>query len=96
MTAPLLVIAAGGTGGGLGPVLRSSLLPGPHWPGSSLHPDPDILVAGGGTAVTTGEQLGALLPAGRTGPAVTEMLGHLGVMTLSRGLAQLPTPRPSH
>ena len=27
-------VGAGGTGGGLCPVLRSSLLPGPHWAGS--------------------------------------------------------------
>ena len=75
-------VLTGGAGGGLRPVLRSPLLPGPHWPGPCLHLDPDILVTGGGAGVGAGEQLGALLPAGRTGPAVTEMFGPLGVMTL--------------
>ena len=89
-------VGAGGTGSGLCPVLRTFLLPGPGWPGSGVHPDPDILVTGGGAGVGAGEQLGALLSAGRTGAGVTEMWSNLTVVTLRPRLAQLLTPRPSH
>ena len=89
-------VTAGGAGSGLCPVLRAFLLPGPHRPGSSLHPDPDVLVTGSRAAVGAGEQLGAGLSAGRTGPAVTEVFGWLAVMTVRPRLANLLTPRSSH
>ena len=88
-------VTTGRAGGRLRPELRPSLLPGPHRPGPGLHPDPDLLVTGGRAAVGAGQQSGALLSAGRTGPAVAEMRGHLLVVTVRGGLAQLLAPRAS-
>ena len=89
-------VGAGGAGCGLYLVLRPFLLPGPDWPGSCLHPDPDVLVTGGGAGVGASQQFGAGLSAGRAGPAVTEVFGGLAVMTVRPRLADLLTPRSSH